>query len=202
MRKIRNAISLIFVAVILLYGAAVVSAEENEIDWESYDWESYDWENFSPADLKSGEWKSMCKWLRSEADLKLVFYVSTKIDGAYAETMGIVLYGRFTSDPVGLIAALSLEEETVQTRVIRSIIYAGAYVPAQFEQLLSSLTLPENASAGAKSILVQMIRCAEEDWGMEITNPQTGDPISLAVLLMAVSGLSGAVLLKRRTLPI
>lgn len=192
MRKIRNAISLFLVAVILLCGAAVVSATENEVDWASYDWE-----NFSCADVEPKEWGYMCKWFSTEAELELLFDISMKVDGYRSEGMGGILCERFRSDPVGLIMALSLEEETVQSHVISSTVYFGAYDPAEFEQLLSGLTLPENAGTDAMNILVQMVRRAEENWNMNITNPQTGDPIGLAVLLMAISGFGGAFLWKK-----
>lgn len=200
MKTIQSTISLFLVVVILLGGAVAVSATENEVDWENYDWASYDWENFSTTDVSAKEWGSMCKWFRSEADLKLLFDISMKVDGYRSEGMGGVLFERFIRDPVGLIMALSLEEETVQTHVSSSIVYFGVYDPAEFEQFLNGLILPENAGAGARNILVQIVCVADGTRGMNITNPQTGDSISVAVLLMAASGLGLAVLLNRRKL--
>ena len=191
MRKVRSIISIFLMAAILLCGAAAVSAEETQTDWANFDWE-----NYKNADLSDQEWGSACKWFRAEADLELLFDMAMKVDGYRAEGMSGVLGERFKKDPVGLIKALSLEEDTVQTLVIQSIVF-DAY-PAEFEQLLNSLTLPEDAGPAAMNILVQMVQCAEETWGLDITNPHTGDPMGIAALLMVSSGLGGAVLLKRR----
>jgi hypothetical protein len=63
---------------------------------------------------------------------------------------------------------------------------------------MNSLALPEDAGPEAMNILVQMVSRAEEIWGLDITNPHTGDLIGIAALLMAASSLGSAVLLKRR----
>ncbi len=197
MRKVRSIVSLFLAMLIILCGVVSVSAAENE-----YDWANYDWENFSTTDVSAKEWGSMCKWLPTEADIKLLFDISMKVDGYRSEGMGDILFKRFRIEPVNLIMALSAEEEAVQEHVIGSIVHFGIFERAEFEQLLSGVTLPENAGADAMNILVQMVRRAEENWGMDITNPQTGDPIGLAALLMVASGLGTAVLLKRQKLPV
>ena len=195
MRTIKISVSLFLAMLIILCGVVSVSATENE-----YDWANYDWENFSTTDVSAKEWGSMCKWLPTEADIKLLFDISMKVDGYRSEGMGDVLFKRFQIEPVNLIMALSAEEEAVQEHVIGSIVHFGIFERAEFAQFLSNLTLPENASAGAKNILVQMVRRAEETWNMNITNPHTGDSIGFAALLMAVSGLGIAALVKRRKL--
>ena len=193
MKKIRGLVSIFLAAVMLLCGATVVCATENEVDWANYDWE-----NFSFVGLEHEEWIPMREWLRAEADLDLLFNIRMKSDGYFSEDMSGLLYERFKKDPVGVIAALSLEEETVQTHILRSIVYAGAYYPTEFTQLMNDLTLPEDAGPEAMNILVQMVKRAEETWGLDITNPHTGDPIGLAALLMAFSGLGTALLWKKR----
>ena len=197
MKTIKISVSLFLAMLIILCGVVSVSAAENE-----YDWANYDWENFSTTDVSAKEWGSMCKWFPTEADIKLLFDISMKVDGYRSEGMGDVLFKRFRIEPVNLIMALSAEEEAVQEHVIGSIVHFGIFGRAEFAQFLSDLTLPENASADAKNILAQMIQYAEEAWNIDITNPQTGDPIGLAALLMAVSGLGTAVLLKRQKLPV
>ena len=192
MRKVRSIVSLFLAAVLILCGAVAVSATENEVDWANYDWE-----NFSTTDVSAKEWGSMCKWLPTEADIKLLFDISMKVDGYKSEGMGDVLFKRFRIEPVNLIMALSAEEEAVQEHVIGSIVHFGIFERAEFAQFLSDLTLPEDAGSDAVNILVQIIQCAEENWNMDITNPKTGDPVSLAVLLMAISGFGGAFLWKK-----
>lgn len=187
----RKLISVFVVIIICLCGAMVVCAEENEVDWANYDWE-----NYSYANLSDQEWGSACKWFRAEADLELLFDIAMKVDGYRTESMGGIWGERFMKDPTGLIMALSLEEETVQTHVIQSIIF-DAY-PAEFVPLMNGLTLPEDAGPVAMNILVQMVNYAEEARGLDITNPHTGDLIGIAALLMAASGLGSALLLKRR----
>lgn len=189
----KKLISVLLAIIICLCGATVVCATENEVDWVNYDWE-----NFSFVGLEHEEWIPMREWLRAEADLDLLFNITMKSDGYFSEDMSGLLYERFKKDPVVVIAALSLEEETVQTHILISIVYAGAYYPTEFTQLMNGLTLPEDAGPEAMNILVQMVGRAEEKWGLDITNPHTGDPIGLAALLMAASGLGGGLLWKKR----
>ena len=193
MRKVRSIVSILLALLILLCGATVVCATENEVDWANYDWE-----NFSFVGLEHEEWVPMREWLRAEADLDLLFNIKMKSDGYFSEDMSGLLYERFKKDPVVVIAALSLEEETVQTHILISIVYAGAYYPTEFTQLMNGLKLPEDAGPEAMNILVQMVSRAEETWGLDITNPHTGDPIGIAALLMVFSGFGGGLLWKRR----
>ena len=158
-------------------------------NWPSVDWSTVDWHTIDFV-----EWAN---WL-DEADLKALFQMTQRSDGAYTEGLAGELGNRFKKDPVGLILALSAEKEEIQTRVIDLIIYDCRR--EEFEQLMSGLTLPEDAGTGAMNILVQMVRRAEETWNTNITNPHTGDSIGFAALLMAVSGLGIAVLLNRRKL--
>ena len=323
MRKIRNAISFILIAVILLSSAAVVNAEETQIDWSSVDFETFNY-----RELTDSQWRSLRDWLKTEADLHTVFYVTSttgdgwigsmwqslvfslfmldpvpfiqalaledevtqektisrtiyeadlfkevfevslgrlalpdtatagernvlnKIiscaeekwntniinfpsvdwatidwhtidfvewanwldeadlkslfqmtqgsDGAFSEGLAGELGNRFKKDPTCLILALSAEKEEIQTRVIHLIVYD--YRREEFEQLMSGLTLPDTATAGERNVLAKIISRANEKWNMNITNPHTGDSIGFAALLMAVSGLGIAVLVKRRKL--
>ena len=93
---------------------------------------------------------------------------------------------------------LAAEDETIRNSVIGDIVYNSQYDSAGFVQLMNGLTLPEDAGPEAMNILVQMVKRAEEIWGLNITNPNIGDPIGIAALLMAASGFASALLLKRR----
>ena len=192
MEKIRGLVSIFLAAVILLCGATVVCAEEEQTDWANYDWENYKY-----ADLSAQEWGSACKWFRSEADVELLFDMAMKTDGYRSEGMDGILSDRFMEDPIGLITALSLEEEKIQTHIIQSVVF-GISDRAGFVQLMNGLTLPEDAGPVAMSILVRLVNHAEESWRLDITNPHTGDPMGIAALLMAFSGLGTALLWKKR----
>lgn len=195
MNRARKPISVLLAIIICLCGATVVCAAEEQIDWANYDWE-----NFSFVGLEHEEWVPMREWLRAEADLDLLFNIKMKSDGYFSEDMSSLLYERFKKDPVVVISALSLEEETVQTHILISIVYAGAYYPTEFTQLLNGLTLPEDAGPEAMNILVQMVSRSKETWGLDITNPHTGDPVGIAALLMTASGLGAALIWRRRKL--
>ncbi len=184
---------LCLVAFMLMLFPVCVSATESNTDFSDVDWSTVDWH---AIDLI--EWMN---WL-DEAELKTLFQMTQRCDGGFAEGLANVLGDHFEKNPVSLIMALSDEKEELQTRVIHLIVYNGDYHQAEFLQLLSGVTLPENAGADAMNILVQMIQLAEENWGMDIPNPQTGDPVGLAALLMVASGLGTAVLLKRQKLPV
>lgn len=184
---------LCLVAFMLMPFPVCISAAESNADFSDVDWSTVDWHTIDLI-----EWMN---WL-DEAELKTLFQMTQRCDGGFAEGLANALGDHFEKDPISLIMALSNEKEEIQTRVIHLIVYNGDYHRAEFEQLMNGLTLPENASADAMNILVQMVRCAEETWNMDITNPHTGDPISLTVLLLAISGLGTAVLLKRRKLPV
>ena len=193
MRKIRNAISLFLVAVILLCGAAVVSAEETQIDWPNVDLESFNY-----RELEFRGWQSLRDWLKTEADLHTVFYVTTtKGDGAISEMWNSLVYSLFMENPVQFIQALALEDEETQSRTISRITREADFFKGEFEQFMSGLVLPDTATEGDRNVLIKIISHAETNWNMDITNPQTGDPIGLAVLLMAVSGFGGAFLWKK-----
>lgn len=163
----------------------------NITNWPSVDWSTVDWHTIDMI-----EWLN---WL-DEADLKALFQMTQGSDGAFSEGLAGELGNRFKKNPAGLILALSAEKEEIQTRVISLIVYNGDYHRAEFEQLMSSLTLPDTATAGERNVLAKIITRANEKWNMNITNPHTGDSIGFAALLMAVSGLGIAVLVKRRKL--
>lgn len=196
MRKIRNAISFILIAVILLSSAAVVSAEETQIDWSSVDFETF---NF--RELEDSQWRSLRDWLKTDADLHTVFYVtSTAGDGWIGEMWSGLVYSLFMLDPVPFIQALALEDEVTQEKTVLRIIYEADLFKEVFGHVVSELALPDTATAGERNVLAKIISRANEKWNMNITNPHTGDSIGFAALLMAVSGLGIAVLVKRRKL--
>lgn len=177
---------LVFAMTLLPMGAL---ATESGADFSDVDWSTVDW---NTIDLI--EWLN---WL-DEAELKTLFQMSPYCDAGRSEGIASELGRRFRADPQGLIMALAAEDETIRNSVIGNIVYNSQYDRAGFVQLLNSLTLSEDAGPEAMSILVQMVGRAEETWGLDITNPHTGDLIGIAALLMAASGLGSALLLKRR----
>lgn len=177
---------LVFAMTLLPMGAL---ATESGADFSDVDWSTVDW---STIDLI--EWLN---WL-DEAELKTLFQMSPYCDAGRSEGIASELGRRFHIDPQGLIMALTAEDAEVQRSVIYHIIYNSQYDSAGFVQLMNGLKLPEDAGPEAMNILVQMVSRAEETWGLDITNPHTGDPIGIVLLLMAASGLGSALLLKRR----
>lgn len=198
MKTIRNAISLFLLSVILLCCSVVVGAEETQIDWSNVDLESFNYH-----ELEERQWLSLRDWLRKDADLHTVFYVTTtKGDGWVGEMWSSLVYSLFMEDPIPFIQALALEDEATQNRMFLSITFQAAVHKTEFEQFMCDLTLPDTASDGDRNVLMKIISHAEEKGNMNITNPKTGDPIGIgvAVPLMVTSGFGTAVLLKRRKL--
>lgn len=164
-------------------------ASETGADFSDVDWSTVDW---STIDIS--EWM---KWL-DEAELEALFQMSPYCDAGRAEGVASELGDRFRSDPLGMIMALTAENAEVRISVINNIAYNAQYYSEEFRQLLSGLTLPEDAGSDAMNILVRLVNSAEEMWNMDITNPHTGDPMGIAALLMAFSGLGTALLWKKR----
>ena len=177
---------LVFAMMLLPMGAL---ATESGADFSDVDWSTVDW---NTIDLI--EWLD---WL-DEAELKTLFQMSPYCDAGRSEGLAGELGRRFRIDPQGMIMALTAEEETIRNSVIGDIVYNSQYDSAGFVQLLNGLTLPEDAGPEAMNILVQMVSRAEETWGLDITNPHTGDSIGIAALLMAASGFGGGLLWKKR----
>lgn len=177
---------LVFAMMLLPMGAL---ATESGADFSDVDWSTVDW---NTIDLI--EWLN---WL-DEAELKTLFQMSPYCDAGRSEGIASELGRRFRADPQGLIIALAAEDETIRNSVIGNIVYNSQYDRAGFVQLMNGLKLPEDAGQVAMNILVQMVSRAEETWGLDITNPYTGDLIGIAALLMAASGLGGTILWKKR----
>ena len=197
MRIIRNVVSLFFICVILLCCAFVVGAEETQIDWSNVDLESFNYQ-----ELDAQQWSSLGDWLQKDADLHTVFYVTTtKGDGWIGEMWSSIVYSLFMEDPVPFIQALALEDEAAQNKTISRITFEAVIYKEEFEQMMRGLVLPDAATDSERNILTNIISHAEEDGFINITNPKTGDPIGVAVLLMAVSGLGLAALLILRKRP-
>ena len=196
MRSVRKVISLFLVFMIFLCCAAVVSAEEAQIDWSNVDLE-----NFNYRELEDSQWLSLRDWLQKSEDLHTVFYVTTtKGDGWVGDLWSNLLYSLFMEDPVRFIQSLALEDETTQSRTISKIIYVAVVYKGEFEKLMRGLVLPDTATDSDRNVLMKIISHAEEKGNMNITNPKTGDSIGIAPLLLVASGLGIAVLLKRRKL--
>lgn len=188
MKNVLSFITLLLVFTVLLLPVRSL-ATESGADFSDVDWSTVDW---NTIDLI--EWLD---WL-DEAELKTLFQMSPYCDAGRSEGLAGELGRRFRIDPQGMIMALTAEEETIRNSVIGDIVYNSQYDSAGFVQLLNGLTLPEDAGPEAMNILVQMVSRAEETWGLDITNPHTGDPIGIALLLMAASGLGGGLLWKKR----
>lgn len=177
---------LVFAMMLLPMGAL---ATESGADFSDVDWSTVDW-----STIGLSEWLN---WL-DEAELKTLFKMSPYCDAGRAEGLAAELGRRFRADPQGMILAMTAEDAEVRICVIDLIAYNAQYDSEEFTQLLSGLTLPGDAGSDAMNILVRLVNSVEEMWNMDIANPHTGDPIGIAALLMAASGLGGTMLWKKR----
>ena len=191
MRYVKTTIILSLLLSIILCSSFSANATEEPIDWSKIDWE-----NTNPLDyFGTPHWSSLIKWLEGEAEYSLMFYITSKGDGAWGEAAGDICYDRFAADPYGLIQALALENAIIQERVMSCIAGGGRWHPT-FGQFLGSIRLPQSATPMEKAILAEIIRIAREECYIEV--PSTGDPIALPAALLLLSAAGIACLTKRK----
>ena len=122
-------------------------------------------------------------------------------DGAAAEGYAYDLGECFFSDPVAFVRQLSLEPEDIRIYVVN---YFPRSMHAQmhpkgfreFPNTVYSIKLTDDDTTETRNIVMALEDGITKYWGT--SNPNTGDPIGIALLLMAVSGLGGGLLWKKR----
>lgn len=176
----------------ILCGSFSTYAADDPIDWSKIDWENTSIWDY--VDMKSMTLDpSLGQWLLDEADYSLMFYITSKGDGALSYDTNRIRCDRFMSDPYGLIQALALEDAAMQEDVMRGIASAGDW--RTFGQFLGSIRLPQSATPMEKAILAEIIRIARDEFYIDV--PNTGDPIALPAALFILSA-AGIVCLKKR----
>lgn len=193
-RQMAKRFLIITLIITLLNAMALgVFAAEDNAGWESCDWETFRFSDVAPEDEDK-----FFEWLRTEGELETIFYLLTKSDGAYAESMAGVLYTRFREAPYEFVQELAKENDDIIGLVMSFVIYAGTYRPTELQELFESIVLPNSATDAERAIFACMIEDARENWGMELPNPKTGDPVVFIAAALVLSGVGGAVLLDKR----
>ena len=129
MGKIRNVVSVFLAVLILICCRVTVAAENTQIDWSNIDLENYDY-----SDFEMEQWQSLRDWLKKDADLHTVFYVTTtKGDGYVGELWADLVYSLFMRDPVPFIQALALEDESTQNLTSSRIAYGSPHEKDEFK---------------------------------------------------------------------
>lgn len=176
----------IILSVMLLSFAA--SAEEtvnfNEVDW-------------STVDMRTIDPDAFCDWIHSDASLGVLFELVFKADGEKSECLSQELWARLEHNPQIMLMALSNQEAAVRNQAYSMIVYSGDYKQAEFIAFLESVTLAGPDAAAGYEVLAELIDHAQLKFGMEITNPKTGDGVMIVALLMSFS-ISGAAILQRK----
>ena len=133
------------------------------------------------------------------SDLFRKFYASGMEEGAEGRTYLMGEY--FFEDPAEFVRRLSLETEDIQEKVIHNFprsmyneMHPRGY--SEFPTEVFAISLTDEDTMETRNIVKALEKEIEKYWGL--SNPQTGDPIGIAVLLMAFSGLGGAFLWKKR----
>lgn len=175
------------------YWGITIRQEPINIDWSNVNWEEVDFNEDTGAKLNS-----LLKWLREEATLEQHFAAVKYFDGAIAEGSDTILADRFVADPVGFIKTLAAADEVARSHVPVGV--AGFWRDRDaFETVLSTVTLPDDATDVEKDLLLQIISKYEEVSGKEIENPKTGDPVFATAAVMILSGLGiGVLSLKKK----
>lgn len=122
-------------------------------------------------------------------------------DGAAAEGHTYDLGEYFFVDPVAFVRQLALEPEDIRMCVVNNFprsMYHGMHPKGfhEFPNTVYSIKLADDDTAETRNIVTALEAGITKYWG--ISNPHTGDPIGIAALLMAASGLGTALLWKRR----
>lgn len=191
MRYVKTTIILSLLLSIILCSAFSANATDEPIDWSKIDWE-----NTNPTDYYgTPNWPSLNKWLVEEADYSIMFYITSKGDGAFGDGAASICFTRFVEDPYGLIQALALEDAAMQEDVMRNIVYGGRYY-STFGQFLGNIRLPQSATPTEKAILAEIIRITRDEFYIDV--PYTHDPIALPAALLLLSAAGIVCLTKRK----
>ncbi|MBQ8580211.1 MAG: hypothetical protein IJ448_05910 [Oscillospiraceae bacterium] len=192
MRYVKTTIILSLLLSIILCSAFSANATDEPIDWSKIDWDTVSIYDYVDQYLTLDP--SLEAWLLEEADYSLMFKITSKGDGAFAETTCRIRYERFLADPYGLIQVLALEEPVMQENVMGSIVYGSDW--RTFGQFLGSIRLPQSATPMEKAILAEIIRIARDVFYIEV--PNTGDPIAMPAALLLLSAAGIVCLTKRK----
>lgn len=195
MRSLSVILVIALVLTLTLAFAPCASAEETKIDWENYDWDS-----FQGKDLEDEEWESLADWLRTDADISRLFFVFSHADGWVGELLDGVLADRFMADPEEVIYEIAKQNKDAWQFYVGGLVILGITDRPAFIALLESVTLSGPNAEKGYQVLAKMIASAEEEYNTEITNPKTGDPVGVAVALLALSGIgSGLMIWKKKS---
>ena len=160
-----------------------------EIDFDNVDWSTIDWNTVSPGSLSA--------WIESQENLNKLFSLYGKLP-EFAYSWSITLANRLLNDPAAFMRALALEspelQATIANRLSSAIYYEIAPGFSEFPKAIYSTNLTKEDTAQTRQVLVLFENAVMEYWGI----PKTGDPVGLAMVLLAVSGLAGAVMIKKR----
>jgi hypothetical protein len=193
-------LSLLF-AVVLLFSlffcitpcaSAAETGQESstqEIDFDNVDWSTIDWNTVSPGSLSA--------WIESQENLNKLFSLYGKLP-EFDYSWSITLANRLLDDPAAFMRALALEEPELQTIIAKSL-SSSVYQEiapgfSEFPKAIYSTKLAEDDTAETRQVLVLFENAVMEYWGI----PKTGDPVGVAVALLALSGLAGAVMITKR----
>lgn len=191
MRSLSVILVIALVLTLTLAFAPCARAEETAIDWENYDWAHLD------LTMDTQTWESALAWLRAEADPSLLLLIGSQTDGMFSTDIVCILSDRFISEPEEVLYALVNEYETSSRSYHHSIISEADDWDKMIKALESVSLSGPDAEKGYK-ILSEMIAYAEETYRTEITNPKTGDPVGVAVALLALSGIGGGLMIWRK----
>lgn len=196
MRLLYTFLCIIMIFSLIICGTPNVFAEETPTQ-NGIDYAIYDWENLNFSNIDSTTWASMRDWLLTSAKLDTVFLVARKATDYYKNDICSVISVRFVSSPDAVLYAMAKEGEATWKEYSKFII-REQYDWENMAKLLESIRFSEPNAEKAYEILAFMIDYAEELYRTEITNPKTGDPVGVAVALLALSGIGGGLMIWRK----
>lgn len=179
---------------VLGFAPQQVSAAENEMDWNKVDWSGFDWKLIDEGD----NWGSLQLWLENEVGFEQLFLVRQNCaHAAFADTIAVVMSERFMDNPQAMLCAIDKVEEADQKSIIGAIVL-GAVDQNELAGALEDVTITGQNTEGEYAVLKEIIEIAKEEFNLEISIPQTGDPIFAASTLFIFCCIFGTVLISKR----
>ena len=190
MKRILCGLLVLVLCIGVFFVTASATEEQNAVvDLDTVDWDTIDWDLMLMLE-------PLREWYRTQEDLNKLFSVYDKRpDWDYSWVSAVT--ERLLADPAAFMRALAKESPEDQETIVKALVgnTSTEFNPrhAELPWAIYSTKLSENDPAEVRQVLTLFENAVETYWGI----PKTGDPVVIAVVLMAVSGLGGCLLVKK-----
>lgn len=162
------------------------------------DWAQYNFAEFTSSGLDTVQRWSLQNWLFKKMNWQTAALVLKGTEDADVQMLKGVFALLSRYDPNGFYRTFAQESETVQNSACDLVCAGWAPFREKHESFLRGQFSSDNWPEERKIMLTRLVRVAEANYGYNITNPKTGDPVGIVVALMAASGAGLAVMLPKK----